>query len=143
MNEIHEFFAVTQTSVYVVKDKIENGCPIVEKIAANRESCIPVGGRLRNGSCVGIMLKTGIILYNPSKKSREPESVNISHWGGHTSPIIALFLEKEKAINCLNSENTITCDLKWKKETIETLEKIGNNHPVFVPSVLEEPSQCY
>lgn len=143
MNEIHEFFAVTQTSVYVIKDKKENGCPIVEKIAIRGKSAIPVGGRLNNGSSVGILLRAGIILFNPSKTAREPESVNISRWGGHTSPIIALFLDKNKAINCLNTKNTTTCDQRWKKETLETLEKIGNDHPVFVLSILEGPSQCF
>ena len=143
MNKIHKFFATTQTSVYVVKDEKENGIPIVEKIATIKENNFPVGGRLKGGSTVGIMMKAGIVLYNPSTRgAREPELVNIVHWGGKTSSIVAIFLEKDMAIKCLNSENLVACDPRWEKETIETFKKIGNDHPVFIPSIIEGPVCC-
>lgn len=143
MDEIHEFFAATQTSVYVVKDEMENGCPIVEKIAEKKISPFPIGGKLKNGSRIGIMLKMGIVLYNPSRREEKPEQVNIARWGGKTSSIVALFLEKDRAIRCLDSKNITMCDPRWKKETLETLEKIGNNHPVFVFSIIDGPNVCY
>jgi len=104
---------------------------------------MPVGGRLTGGNDVGIMLKTGIVLFNPSKRDREPESVNIVHWGGKTSPITALFLNKKKAIKCLHSEDIKMCDPRWKKETLEVFKKIGTKHPVFIPSIIEGPLRCY
>ena len=140
---LEEFFAVTKTSVYrVSSQKDEKGFPVVEKIALRGESAVPVGGRLHNGHLVGIM-KTEINLYyedySPFSGRREqpqrPEEVNIHYWGGHTSPIVALFLNKEEAMSCFNSENQKNCDPRWRKQTEETLGAIGDNHPVFIPSI--------
>ena len=143
MDEIHEFFAVTQTSVYRVTDEDgENGWPIVEKIALMGESEIPIGRRLTDGYNVGIM-KKGIVMFSSSKRHREPELVNVYYWGGKTSSIIALFLKKNKAMECFNSENTTVCDPRWKNETLETLGKIGNDHSVFILSRTEGLSRCY
>ena len=120
---IHEFFAVTRTSVYVVKDeKDEKSCPIVEKIALRGESIIPVGGRLTGGYNVGIMFKAGIVMFPSSMRHREPELVNVRQWGFCTSPIIALFLEKDNAMKCFNSDNLQDCDTRWKEETLKTLD---------------------
>lgn len=107
------------------------------------ESEIAVGGRLTCGNSVGIMLKEGIVLFNPSRRDREPESVNIVHWGSKTSPITALFLNKKKAIKCLYSKDIKTCDPRWRKETLEVLNKTGTEHPVFIPSKIERSLSCY
>ena len=140
---IHEFFAVTRTSVYRVTDEEgENGWPIVEKIALRGESEIPIGKRLTEGYNVGIM-KKGIVMFSSSRKHREPELINVYHWGGKTSSIIALFLKENRAMECFNSKNTTVCDPRWKNETLETLDKIGNDHSVFIPSITEGLSRCY
>lgn len=138
---LHEFFAVTQTSVYRVSDeKGENNWPIVEKIALKGESKLPVGGRLRNGCLVGIMggKLSGIILYDqdhPRPGSiQPPEMVNTNFYGGGTSRLVALFLEKETAIECLDSENPQPLDPRWQRQTKEVLNAISNSHPVFIVS---------
>jgi hypothetical protein len=137
LETVHEFFAVTETSVYRVADeKDANGIPIVEKIVLREKSKIPVGGRLRNGNLVGIM-KERIVLYfrdhrPDGNEVLRPEEAN--EWGGGTSPIIALFLNKEEAMNCSNSVDLKPWDQRWKKQTRETLTAIGDNHPVFMLS---------
>jgi hypothetical protein len=137
--KLDRFFAVTKTSTYRVEsEKGENRDPIVEKIALRGESRVQIGGRLHNGDFVGIM-KGGLVLYiedHPKDgRIQKPEEVNTAFWGGHTSPIIGLFLELEEAMACHNSENLEICDSRWRKETEETLRAIGNNHPVFILSV--------
>ncbi|MAF20070.1 MAG: hypothetical protein CMI55_00100 [Parcubacteria group bacterium] len=131
-----EFFAVTTTSVYCVSDEREEktGFPIVEKIAMKKgvESRISVGGRLKKGHFVGIT-QHGIGLYDEDHpragKRQTINNVNTLFWGGHTSAIVALFLNKKEAIVCLNSE--VSPDLTWEDKTKETLKVIGYKHPVF------------
>lgn len=135
---IHEFFAVMGNSVYIVKDeRNKNGCPIVERIAENKKRITP-NKMLSGGSHVGIMF-TGIVLFRSSARHREPE-FNTLRWGDKTSPIVALFLKKDNAMECFNSDNLQNCDKRWKEETLETLDEIGSVHPVFVPSIMEGPS---
>jgi hypothetical protein len=132
---IHEFFAVTKTSVYIVNDKKdENGIPTVEKIALREKSKIPVGGRLRNGNLVGIMKERIVLYYEncPGRGERLQRPEDANEWGGGTSPIIALFLNKEEAMNCSNSADLKAWDPRWEKQTKEILNSIGDNHPVFV-----------
>ncbi len=138
---LHEFFAVTQTSVYRVSDERgENNWPIVEKIALKEESKLPVGGRLQDGYLVGVMggRLSGIVLYDqdhPRPGSvQPPEMVNTAFYGGGTSRLVALFLEKEAAIKCHNSENPQPLDPRWRKQTNEVLSAIGDSHPVFIVS---------
>lgn len=132
-----KFFAVTETSVYSVSDeRDENGVPIVEKIALRGESKVAVGQRLSGGQYVGVTPE-GIIFYDqdhPRNSPQKPEYVNIMFYGGHTSPIVALFLDKEEAMRCYNSENPEPSDLRWQKETKEVLDAIGENHPIFIIS---------
>ncbi|HDZ54643.1 MAG TPA: hypothetical protein ENI19_03185 [Candidatus Nealsonbacteria bacterium] len=135
-----EFFAVTTTSVYLVKDeKDEEGIPIIEKIVLRGESKISVGQRLKNGRYVGIT-PCGIILYDEDhprgieRSPQKPEEVNIAFYGGKTTPIIALFLSKDKATTCLDSEDLEPSDSRWENETREVLNSIGNNHPVLIIS---------
>lgn len=135
---LHKFYAVTQTSVYLVTDKRDkNRVPLVKKIALKGESKIPVGGRLKEGSLVGIT-RFGIILYDDIK-GRDPELINIALWGGRSSPITALFLNKKQALACLNSKSLQMCDCRWQRQTKEVDEAIGKDHPVFVVSGLASP----
>ena len=138
---IHEFFAVTKTSVYRVSDERgENNWPIVEKIALRGESKTSVGCRLRNGCLVGIMggKLSGIYLYDqdhPRHGSvQPPEMVNNGFFGGRASHLVALFLEKEAAIKCSDSKDPQPLDPRWREQTNEVLNAIGNDHPVFIIS---------
>jgi len=137
--KLDRFFAVTKTSVYRVEsEKDENRDPIVEKIALRGVSRLSVGGRLHNGDFVGIM-KAGLVLYiedHPkSGRIQKPEEVNTAFWGGHTSAIVGLFLEKDDAMNCNHTPFLQICDPRWRKETEKTLRAIGENHPVFILSL--------
>jgi hypothetical protein len=143
---LHEFYAVTQTSVYLVTDKKgKNFVPLVKKIALKGESKIPVGGRLKEGSLVGIT-RHGIVLYDDDRSPfskrkgwKDPEEVNIAFHGGKTSPLVALFLNRKNAFDCFNSKSLQTCDCRWQRQTKQALEVIGKDHPVFVVSELASP----
>ncbi len=137
---LREFFAVTETSVYrISSERDEKGWPIVEKIALRGESAVKLGGRLHNGHFVGIM-KDEINLYDAvwrEGRPQRPDEVNIVHWGGHTSPIVGLFLNRKEAMRCFKSKNQKNCDSRWRKQTEETLKAIGDNHPVFILSICD------
>lgn len=128
-----DLFAVTITSIYLVKDqRDEKGNPVVEKIALKGESEISVGERLTGGRTVGITPE-GIVLYD-GRPHQKPEQVNIAHYGGKTSPIVALFLNEDEAITCFNSEELKPSDPMWEEKTKEALDSIGNNNSVLVVS---------
>jgi len=134
---LHKFYAVTQNSVYLVTDKRDkNLVPLVKKIALKGESKILVGDRPKEGSLVGIS-RFGIILYNDIKR-RDPE-LNMALWGGKSSPITALFLNRKQALACLNSEYLQMCDCRWQRQTKKVNKAIGKDHPVFVVSKLASP----
>lgn len=116
---IHEFFAVTETSVYHVKDDDGSGKPSATKVALalKGKSKLSVGYILRGAK---------IIIYN----FLDIESPEDGH-GGHTSPIVALLKDKEEALRCLESENLKSCGSRWMKQTREVLDEIGDNHPAF------------
>ena len=140
-----EFFAVTRNSLYrVSREKAEHNIPIVEQIAAHFKSDLLKDGRLHGGYYVGIT-KDGLVLYYedylPGQKPshiQRPEMVNVAQWGDHTSYVVALFLNKDEALNCFNSSDDLKqCDPRWRVQTEETLEVIGDNHPVFILSILD------
>jgi hypothetical protein len=135
---LHEFYAVTQTSVYWVTDKRDkNSVPLVKKIALKGGSKVPNGGALKEGRLVGIT-RFGIVLYDDAK-GRDPELINIALWGGRSSPITALFLDRKQALACLNSKDLQMCDCRWQQQTKEVVEAIDKNHPIFVVSGLASP----
>lgn len=133
--QIHEFYAVTKTSVYHVKDeRDEHGCPIIEKIALRGESRVGVGERLRGGYRVAVT-KIGIFPYVPDPHDGDaPESVNTICWGDRSSPLTGLFLRKEDAMACFGSENLVAYDKRWQRETEKVMNAIGGKHPVFTVS---------
>lgn len=135
-----KFFAVTTTSVYSVTDERDDqGYPIVQKIAIKKgkNSKIPIGGRLKNGRLVGIQAD-GIVLYDEDHprpgRRQDPEGVNTAFWGGHTSPVVALFLKEDEARTCLNSKDLEKCDPRWEIQTKKVLSLIKDDHPVLVVS---------
>lgn len=142
-----EFFAITEHSVYQVSsEKDSEGTPIVQEIAQTIRNGgpVPVGERLYGGDLVGIRWP-GIVLYIEDRcpisgdrnKPQRPEEVDAVCWGDRTSPIAALCLKKEEALMCLHSKELKGCDQRWRKETEKTLEKIGDNHPIFILSITE------
>ena len=142
-NIIHEFYVVTKTSVYHVTDtKDKDGNPIVTKIAIgkNKGSKLRVGSQLKGGNYFGITDDCGIILYRDngqrSKCDRipRPGEVSMKYWSNTTtSPIVALFFEKGPALECVNSDGLKMWDPRWYHlHTKEVLEKIGDDHKVFI-----------
>lgn len=132
--ELHEFYAVTISgSLYRVSDKLDTQTfsPIVEKIGLKGESRIAVGERLTGGSMVGLT-KYGLQMYSPDSHSRIPSLINNKMFGGKSSPIVALFLDKDDAEKCLYSPSLQEFDPRWIDSTCEVLRKINNDHLTFV-----------
>lgn len=131
---INEFYAVTRTSVYHVKDKGSDDRPEVVKIALRGSSAVPIGGKLEGGYMVAIA--HGIIMYIPegggySTYERRLEGVNTRYWGDSTSSIVALFKTKAAAMKCFKIGSSIRCDPRWLKQTKSVIEAIGQDHPAF------------
>lgn len=146
---LKEFFAVTLTSVYRVNERKDlNGFPLVEKIAQRGASHVGVGGRLKNGELVAVT-RRGLIVYSddlpsrgrPGDRPAKPEEVNTMFWGGHTSPLVALFLEEEDARKCLVWGSDRELDPLWWNFTRDTLAAIGDGHPTFILS--DHPSFAF
>lgn len=132
---LKEFFAVTLTSIYHVKDSDgQYGHPSATKIALKSESKFPVGVKLKDGSMLAIC--QWLQMYIPegggiTSFQRRIESVNTRYWGSGTSPIVGLFLKLEDAQNCFREKNLQPFDPRWQEKTIEVLKAIGHDHPSF------------
>lgn len=135
---LSEFFAVTETSIYQVRVKGENGYPSAVKIALRGKSRCGVGQSLGSGTMIAVGRQ--IISYIPEKHpavsqltgiERNPNLINTGYWRGYTSSVVALFLEEKRAIECFNAPNPEPCDPRWIVETRQVLDAIGDNHPVF------------
>lgn len=133
---LHQFYAVTQTSLYFVKDRRnkKDPCPFARKIMLNGESKSPVGSELENGTMIAIT--TQLQAYVPegggmTSYHKQIEGVNTRWWGGHSSGIVALFTKKSKALECFNSRDLVQCDSRWIEETKNVINKIGEDHPSF------------
>lgn len=132
MEYLKVFFAVTTTSAYRIEMLTGVHVPVVEKIAMAGQSDVPVGQILQGGCNLGIM-NMGLILYDGDREL--PEMVNTAaHWFGLTSAIVGLFLKEEEAIACLGYGELTPLNPRWRRQTEETLEAIGPNHPKFVLS---------
>lgn len=133
---IHQFYAVTMTSVYFVKDRRckDNPCPFARKIALKGESKLLVGAELENGTMIAIIKQ--LQAYIPeggglTSFQRRIEDVNTRYWGGHSSYIVALFTTKKKAMRCFAHSDLQPCDQHWIEETKQVISKIGKDHPSF------------
>ncbi len=128
------FYAVTESgSLYEVNSKRDdNGWPIVERIGRNGRLLAKGDLGLRNGDMVGIS-EMGLCLFpNRTDHGRAFEMMNIAGWGGSTSRIIGLFVERGDAEACLRSAEKEPWDSRWYLKTQQTLRAIGSGHPVFV-----------
>ncbi|MBN2198192.1 hypothetical protein JW698_03355 [Candidatus Wolfebacteria bacterium] len=113
-------------------DWIVNAYPLIIKIELTGESSVKAGGILKNGRFVGVM-KDGICLFDVSHRTeRRPDEVNTIFWGGKTTPLTALFLNRERALDCFKTLNRENWDPRWREETEEVIRAIGDNHPIFI-----------
>ncbi len=129
---LHQFYAVTSTSVYFVKDRRskDDPRPFARKIALRGESEIAVGEELQCGTMIAIgkHLRT----FTPKGGGRgKIEYTSTRDHGGHSSFIVALFTAKKKAISCLAHSGLQLCDPRWIEETRKIISRIGEDHPSF------------
>lgn len=138
---LERFYAVTESrSVYEVNARGEGDSPYpyAEKIALGGTSALGVGTRIDNGQIIAIA--RFLQAYIPEGHSplssltsfqRGLEQVNTMWWRGGTSPIVALFLKKEEALNCYLQADLHRCDPRWLEQTKEVLAAVGTDHPTF------------
>lgn len=138
MTELDGFFVVTQTSIYFVRPRGEDGLPYADKIAIKEESRLPVGHRINNGTMFAIArhlqcyVPEGKSLFSPqSSFERRLEQVSSRWWGAGTSPITALFFSERAARECLGQPELEASDSRWTKETREVIAAIGDDHPTI------------
>lgn len=135
MRILHQFYAVTLTSVYFVKDRKKNDpSPFARKIALKSESKLPLGSELEDGTMIAITRQ--LQAYIPegggmTSFQRKIEAVNYNWWGGHSSSIVALFTTKKKAMECFKQQSSENPDSRWIEDTKWVIKRIGENHPAF------------
>lgn len=129
---LNEFYAVTFNSMYRVSTEIwEQNWPTVEKLDNRKEeSDFPIGAKCKNGDLIAVT-RIGLVMY-PSYRQKTIEQINTYYCGGKTSPIVGLFLDKEKAEIAFKADSQIRLGPQWEKETKETLAAIGADHPIFI-----------
>ena len=103
------------------------------------ESTFPVGFKLEDGELVSV--GRNIIVYEPEYGclaggsapfgTCETRIEEITSYGAEeTSPVVALFLTKKDALDCIGSENLEVCDDRWIEQTKKVLEAL-KYHKVF------------
>lgn len=130
---LHQFWAVTHSgSIYrIVNETWGLDWPLVERVfpvpdySAGEPPLL-----LRDGHHVGITSILGINLVSVPEDTIL-DYVDIDCWGGHTSRIIGLFLDFDQAKDCLQADNRLFWDIRWRRQTQEVIDAIGNNHPLF------------
>ncbi len=124
---IHEFYAVTATSVYWVKDKRDEDSKnaVATKVALKGQSEISVGSEFY-GPIIGITDRLRSVVF--------PNLPGVSGRKGSSSAIVALFLTKEEAMKCFEEENHQPCDSRWLRQTLQVLGIIGDDHVKFYVS---------
>jgi hypothetical protein len=138
MRFLKEFFAVTITgSLYHATMPAETRPPVVTKIARKGEG--PIGLSLVNGDLVSVGKQ--LIMFIPEgcgsmsqvmRVERDIAKVSNCYLGGHTSDVVALFLEESDARACLEASNLVAADQRWLNSTSRVLDAIGSEHPRFV-----------
>lgn len=139
MGGVAEFYAVTTTSLYrVFVNPLLESEAIAMKIAVRDQSAVKLNEMLSNGNLIGIT-RLGLIAYRDHKSPRRRcEDVNTRYWGGRTSPVVALFFDQEQARRCLDEADVQPADPRWRGSTLQVLDAIGDDHPCFVLSDMEE-----
>lgn len=160
---IHEFYAVTlnPTSIFKVTDRRDaDNCPVVFCMASRRMGVTPPRFGLHGGTLVAVT-KKGIIIYrepyfHSSDAGPQPptpiEQVSPAYHGDRTNDVVALFpanmngehdLGFAQAMSCFHALRLVRLDPRWKEDTLETLARIGEFHPVFRLSRSTEHSFTY
>lgn len=131
---LKEFFVVTKTSLYHVlaQRSAEDPCPVARKIALKGESKVALGTELDLGTRAAITTQLqGYVPEAEGGELRGLEYTNIRYWRGHTSAIVAMFLNESDAMECLSHNDLEACDARWRYQTLNVLTEIGEEHPSF------------
>lgn len=134
------FVVTTDKSIYSVTAPIGSKQPIVEVLGGKNGDSVPT--RLNSQGNLIAILKTGIRAYHRNMVHGVPQridEVNPCLWGDHSSSaVVALFTEKEKAMECFSVIQTLKvspCDSLWRDETLSIIEFIKKTgHPTFTLS---------
>lgn len=140
-NQLEKFFAVTangsvSTSLYEAYVGTEIGSPYLLKMGSQGKTSTPVGARFENGTmlCVCNQLQLFVpegsgALSAACSIERDSVMVSTNYHGGHTSPIVALFLNLEDAQACFDASGGHKFnDERWRDKTLEVLRAIGVDH---------------
>lgn len=137
---LRTFFAVTasspSTSVYQVDTNVPHFTPVLFKVAGNGESGVQPGQSLPSNDRRRLAIADTLIFFdpNPGFQTGQPTTeLDIPRCirGGHTSGIVALFLDEEEAHNCFDGDDLQPYDERWMSETQKVLDAIGTDHPTF------------
>lgn len=127
-----EFFVVTGTSAYRVSHDGEvKNAPVVEKIDCNGDSAIAIGERLKPAPGEKLLISPDWLCFFEPEPDKPVETLSNAHFGAHSSPIIALFLNRDRALACLEFGDKVPADKRWTRETKEVLDMIPADHPQF------------
>ncbi|MDO8510087.1 MAG: hypothetical protein Q7S15_00490 [bacterium] len=132
MDQPHELYAVTRTSLYRLGS--ESGTSVLEKRAMreNTLSRVEVGGKMA-GSFIALT-KRGIILTHSRVLVDSSGNPLFEECGDRTSPIVALFFKEEYAKICLEQADLTPFDSRWREQTKKVLQSIDPAHPfIFIP----------
>ena len=131
---VSEFFVLTVSgSVYRVSvDDPEEGPVVIEKVAkASRSGGFYVGARLTGGAYAGIT-DSSLTLGREDESRAQAGLVGTCYRDGRTSPIVALFLDGDEAVECAEAGNLKPWDRRWSEMTKATIAAIGRDHPWFI-----------
>ena len=136
MPELQQFFAVTVSqSVYeACAARNKDGVPLVTKIAGTGRSKVGVGERLGGGNAVGITSQLQMYLAARQGEDQPPRPVDemkSTLFGGHTACLVALFLNREEALQAAQEPDLRPWDKRWEFKSLEVVLAIGSQHPTF------------
>lgn len=140
--ELQEFWAITEKGVYqACAGRGRDQCPLLIKVGAHKDDpqCLPIGTTLKGGYYVGISAH-GLCLYDEGRvrlaETRDPPDSPEVRRGGRTTAIVALFLKEKEARDCSNrirnGMEISVPDEHWLDQTMDVLDRIGENHSTFV-----------
>jgi hypothetical protein len=131
--EISEFFAVVLRGVvFQVTDRIS---PLAVRIAAEHGAPVAGEGDLRLQSSrarlVCITRDSGLVSFIPDGKTRDAETIDERAKIWDTQPVVAIFLNREMALQCATESWLATWDDRWLPASRATLIAIGDANRCF------------
>ena len=134
-----EFYAVTLHSIYHVQALRPLSCSAI-KIAGKKHSALSIGNDLAKGHLIAI--GTRLQGYSPERQGEGArmardcplENTNTKNYKDVSTPIVALFMDKQSAEACSKESDKEPCDPRWLESTKRVVNQIGDDHPSFYVS---------